>query len=59
MDYPFLEEIIRIGIIPIRLEACRTLYYLNETGRTHLEKVNHSLNFELTPFIDHIKDPRN
>ncbi len=58
-DLQFLEEILRIGVIPIRLEACRTLYHMSESGRVHLEEVNHSMDFELTPFIDHIKDPRN
>jgi hypothetical protein len=58
-DHQFLEEILRNSIIPIRLEACRILYHMSETGRIHLEEVNHSMDFALTPFIDHIKDPRN
>jgi len=58
-DIPFLEDIVRNEIISLRLEACRTLYNLSETGRDHLESVNQSMNFVLSPYIAHIKDFRN
>ena len=58
-DIPFLESIVCSDSIPLRLEGCRTLYFLSENGKTHLERINSSLNDSLSPFIAHIKDPRN
>jgi len=58
-DLPFLEETVRAANTAVRLAGCHALYYLSEAGRAHLEMVNHTMNFVLTPFIDHVKDPRN
>lgn len=58
-DIPFLEEVVQSGMISLKLEGCRTLYYLSEKGRIQLEKLNQSINGELSLFISHIKDPRN
>ena len=58
-DIPFLETIVRNESIPLRLEGCRTLYFLGENGKNHLERINQSLNDILSPFIAHIKDQRN
>jgi len=58
-DIPFLEDIARTEDIALRLEACRTLYNLSDAGQTSLEELNTVMNFVLTPFIAHIKDPRN
>jgi hypothetical protein len=58
-DITFLAGIARSEIIPLRLEACRTLYNLNEAGQSSLEELNALMNFALEPFIEHIKDPRN
>lgn len=58
-DIPFLEAIVRSEKVSLRLEACHTLYNLSENGRNHLEDLNQSMNFVLSPYIAHIKDPRN
>ena len=58
-DISFLKEIVKYESIPLRLEACRTLYNLNEAGQASLEELNVMMNFELTPYIAHIKDHRN
>ncbi len=58
-DIPFLEIIVRSENIPLRLEACHTLNNLGKEGRHHLEDLNQSMNLVLSPFIAHIKDPRN
>lgn len=58
-DIAFLGEVVQTGIISLRLEGCRTLFNLSDAGRSHLEELNLSMNFELSPFIAHVKDPRN
>ncbi len=58
-DITFLETIVRNESIPLRLEGCRTLYFLSENGKNHLELINRSLEDALSLCISHIKDPRN
>ncbi len=58
-DLAFLEGIARSKEISLRLEACRTMYQLGEKSRDYLQNLNQSMNFVLTAFIAHIKDPRN
>jgi hypothetical protein len=58
-DLPFLADIARSEDIPLRLEACRTLFQMSERSRIYLDELNLSMNFALSDFIAHIKDPRN
>jgi hypothetical protein len=58
-DIPFLTEIVRSDIVSLRLEACLTILSLGESGRSHLDELNHSMNNTLDPYIAHIQDPRN
>jgi hypothetical protein len=58
-DLPFLADIARSEDIPLRLEACRTLFQMSKRSRIYLDELNLSMNFALSDFIAHIKDPRN
>ncbi len=58
-DFQFVESTLRIEDISLRLEACRTMINISPEGINRLAYSNETMNFILTPFIEHIKDPRN
>lgn len=56
-DFDFLENIIRQKDITLKIEACRSLYFMSTPGKEKLLSLKEELNLE--PFIAHIYDPRN
>jgi hypothetical protein len=58
-DFKFLESIILTGNISQKIEACRSLYYVNNEGKARLDqlKVNSELNID--QYLAHVTDPRN
>lgn len=57
-DFSFLEKRYQLGSVTEKIEACRSLYYMNDAGReklTELKQVHPELEF----YIEHVKDPRN
>ncbi|MCE1200187.1 MAG: hypothetical protein LWW85_14560, partial [Marinilabiliales bacterium] len=58
-DIPFLTELAALENKQLRLEACRTLYALGEAGENSLRQLDLAMGGTLTPYVEHIKDPRN
>ena len=58
-DFQFIESVLKRENIALRLEACRTMVNISAEGTNRLAHTNETMNFVLTPFIAHIKDPRN
>ncbi len=58
-DISFLAEIVRSNVVSLRLEGCLSLLSLGESGKNHLNELNHLMNNTLDPFIAHIQDSRN
>ncbi len=58
-DFEFLEGIIQTDSISPKTEACRSMYYMNNTARERLEDLNLSFEKKLAPFIAHVTDLRN
>lgn len=56
-DFDFLENIIRQKDITLKIEACRSMYFMSTPGKEKLLSLKEELNLE--PFIAHIYDPRN
>jgi hypothetical protein len=58
-DFDFLEIIIKSESVSLKLEACRSMYFLSTEGKERLLKLNLESNVNLDEFIAHITDPRN
>lgn len=58
-DFDFLELILRIDSVSLRLEACRSLYFMSTDGKNRLLALNEKGGNDLEGFIAHITDPRN
>lgn len=58
-DFEFLEIIIKSEAVSLKLEACRSMYFMSDEGKERLLKLNQESNEKLDEFIAHITDPRN
>lgn len=58
-DFEFLESIIKAENITLRIEACRSLYYMSMQGKEKLLHINNEMKNGLDIYIAHINDPRN
>lgn len=58
-DFDFLEHIIRQNNVSLKIEACRSMYFMNSLGMENLLRLNLEKELNIAPFIAHIYDPRN
>ena len=58
-DFNFLDKIIRGNDVTLKIEACRSMYFMNSSGMKNLLLLNQEQELCLEPFIAHINDPRN
>jgi hypothetical protein len=58
-DLAFLESIIRQKDITLKIEACRSMYFMSTPGKERLLSLQTEKELDLEPFIAHIHDPRN
>ncbi len=58
-DFQFLEHIIKSESVTLKLEACRSMYFMNKEGCERLIKLGKTFNPEIEKIIAHITDPRN
>jgi hypothetical protein len=58
-DFDFLENIIRQKDITLKIEACRSMYFMSTPGKEKLLSLKEEKELDLEPFIAHIHDPRN
>ncbi len=58
-DLNFLEIIIKSESIPLKIEACRSMYYMNSQGKERMISLTKEYDSKLELFISHVTDPRN
>ena len=58
-DFDFLEKIIRQKDVSLKIEACRSMYFMNSAGMENLLRLELEKELEIRPYIGHIYDPRN
>lgn len=58
-DFDFLENIIRHNDITLKIEACRSMFFMSTPGKEKLLSLKEEKELDLEPFIAHIHDPRN
>lgn len=58
-DFGFLENIIRQKDVTLKIEACRSMYFMNSFGRAYLTGLTSDPELGIEPYIAHIYDPRN
>lgn len=58
-DLDFLENIIRQNDVTLKIEACRSMHFMNTPGKERLFSLKGENELDLEPFIAHIYDPRN
>lgn len=58
-DFSFLENIIRQKDVTLKIEACRSMYFMNPSGREYLVSLSSDPELNIEPYIAHIYDPRN
>ncbi len=58
-DFDFLTEIIRTEPVSFKIEACRSMYFMNSNGREQLLKMKGLPEEEIKLLIEHVTDPRN
>lgn len=58
-DFQFLEIVIKSESVSLKLEACRSMYFMNQEGRERLVKLSKEPNSDIEQFIQHITDYRN
>jgi hypothetical protein len=58
-DFDFLEKIIRGKDISLKIEACRSMYFMNSLGMNNLLRLNQEKELNLDPYIAHINESRN
>jgi hypothetical protein len=58
-DLDFLEIIVKSESVSLKTEACRSMYYINEEGKSRLTRLAQEFDPELELFISHIIDQRN
>ncbi|WP_319503480.1 hypothetical protein [uncultured Draconibacterium sp.] len=58
-DFAFLEEVMKTGSVSLKLEACRSVYYMSQESRDNISKHTKKEIPELELLLAHVKDPRN
>lgn len=58
-DFDFLEKIIRGADVSLKIEACRSMYFMDSVGSENLLRLKKEKELFLDPFYAHINDPRN
>lgn len=58
-DFDFLEFIIQSGSVSLKLEACRSMYYVNKVGKYKLSMLSQNSDLEIDRYLAHVTDPRN
>jgi hypothetical protein len=58
-DFEFLEKIIRGNNVSLKIEACRSMYFMNTSGMENLLRLSQEKELALEPYIAHIYDSRN
>ena len=58
-DFDFLETIIRQNDVTLKIEACRSMYFMNSSGMENLLRLDIEKELNIAPYIAHIHDPRN
>lgn len=58
-DFGFLENIIRQKDVTLKIEACRSLFFMSPSGKEYLTNLASDQELNIEPYIAHIYDPRN
>jgi hypothetical protein len=58
-DFDFLESIIQSGTVSLKLEASRSLYYVNPVGKYRLKALSQNIELNIDEYLAHVTDPRN
>lgn len=58
-DLEFLERIILSEPVSFKTEACRSLYYMSQSGKNKLDQMNNNAVQGIEQLIAHVTDPRN
>lgn len=58
-DFAFLEEVMKTGSTSLKLEACRSVYYMGQESRDKISKHTKEEIPELELLLAHVMDPRN
>ena len=58
-DFDFLESIIQTGTVSLKVEACRSLYYVNPIGKYRLKALSQNSELNIDEYLAHVTDPRN
>jgi len=58
-DFNFLESIILSGNVTQKVEACRSLYFVNNEGKERLEQLKQKTEINIDQYLAHVTDPRN
>lgn len=58
-DFVFLEEVMKTGSISMKLEACRSIYYMGQESRERIIQQKNEEIPELELLLAHVMDPRN
>jgi len=58
-DFDFLGTIIHSDFVALKIEACRSLYFMSTESRERLFLLKQNTELEIEKYIDHVLDPRN
>ncbi len=58
-DFGFLEKIVLSETVSLKIEACHSLYFMNDEGRERLIKMENAAVPEIEQLLAHVTDPRN
>lgn len=58
-DFIFLENIIRQNDVTLKIEACRSMYFMNSVGMENLLRLGLEKELDIASYVAHIHDPRN
>jgi len=58
-DFEFLENIIRQNDVTLKIEACRSMYFMNSVGMENLLRLGLEKELDIASYVAHIHDPRN
>lgn len=58
-DFEFLENVISKESVSLKVEACRTMYFMSQESRNKILVMNEKNNSGLESYIAHVTDPRN
>lgn len=58
-DCDFLKEVIQTGTVSLKLEACRSIYFMSQKSQEKIENEKNDSLPGIELFLAHITDPRN